>query len=143
MVSYHWTQQAPFQWTRVDMLLALLEETIRVLETLQQAIEREKDGAREEAQTEALWQRGRLLVAALLSGVYPESGEPGWLCWRLYEFVLHVVEQRQVDSLAGALQVLRTLFEAFQTIRPEAVSLERTGAIPGLDSVGIGLGKMA
>jgi hypothetical protein len=143
MVSYQWTQQAPFQWTRIDMLLALLEETIRVLETLQQTVAGQGDQAQREAQTEALWQRGRLLVGALLSGVYPESSEPGWLCWRLYEFVLHVLEQRRVDSLAGALQVLRTLFEAFQAIRPEAVSLERTGAIPGLDSVGIGLGTVA
>lgn len=141
MVSYQWAQQALFQWTRIDMLLALLEETLRVLQSLQQHTQTGKITT-VERETDRLWQRGRLLVGALLSGVNPQVGETGRLCLRLYEFVLHVLEQKRLDSLSGAIEVLRTLQEAFQAVRAEAIALERNGEIPSLDNVGLDSGVL-
>jgi hypothetical protein len=53
---------------------------------------------------------------------------------RLYEFVNHALDSGRLDKVEGALQVLRTLREALEAIRPEAAELERSGRIPPADA---------
>lgn len=138
MLTYQWTQQASFQWTRIDMLLVLLDEIIRVLgelnDSCDQAAKRQNnqhDGAGSD-DTHS-WRRAELLVGALMSGVNLEAGTVAISCLRLYEFVHHVVHNRKREKLAAAIKVVQTIREGFQAVRQHAIELEREGAIPPLE----------
>ncbi|MCS7168137.1 MAG: hypothetical protein RMI91_03595 [Gemmatales bacterium] len=131
MVTYQWAQQASVQWTRIDMLLALLEETIRVLKELLR-LEDNEQTKEVRKETQWLWHRSQLLVAALISGVNPALGEVAISCLRLYEYVHYVVQNRKVGELAGAVRILETIHSGFESIRHEAVNLERQGLLPPL-----------
>jgi len=130
MNPYHaYQQQAYSSWLRIDMLLALYDGTIAKLEAAHAALVR-KD-ARE---ARKLLDRGRLMLAGLVSAVDPSRGELATQFLRLYEFANHAIGAADPRSVAGALKVLRTLREGLEGIRPEAAELERRGQIPPADS---------
>lgn len=132
MLPYEWTQQASFRWTRIDMLLGLLDEIVRVLKELEASNGEPLKPA--SVAEEQKWRRAQLLLAALISGVNPELGEVALSCLRLYEFVHRAVVTRQREMLAGARQALETIRSAFEAVRRDAIELERQGVIPPLGS---------
>lgn len=117
-------------WTRVDMLLALFDGAIERGEQVVAALERQD---RQTAQP--LLNKLRMIVCGLASGVVADGDPVTTNILRLYEYVLHALEQGGIEDVRGALTVLRTLREGFQQVRPEAVALERGGVIPPLDAV--------
>ncbi len=74
-----------------------------------------------------------MVVCQLAAGVDPNyDGAANFL--RLYDFVIRAISKRTVEQAEAALKVLRTLREGFQAIRPEAVALEKSGAIPPVNA---------
>lgn len=78
--------------------------------------------------------RAQRIVAELLSGVDLSHGEVPRNFQRLYAFVLQAIASGEVRQIEGALEVLRTLQEGLLEIRNEATQLERSGAIPPIDT---------
>lgn len=119
--------QSSTAWPRVDMVLALYEESIRKLELAAKAME--------QGQVETsnlLIGKVQLMIQGLASGVLPDGSELTTNMLRLHEFVLHSLSSGTVTGINDALRVLRPLAEAFQGIREEAIILERLGEIPVL-----------
>lgn len=123
-------QQTSPSWTRIDMLLALYDGAIERCEQARAALE-----ARNPEAAALLLSKARLIVTGLASGVIADGDPVTADMLRLYEFVLHALSQGRSEDVQGALAVLGTLREGFQQIRPEAVALERSGAIPPVGSV--------
>jgi len=125
VLAYQWAQQLTYQWTRVDTVLALLEETVRTLRDL--AASRTEEGAEP---PERKWRRAELLLAGLISGVDVRAGEVAYQFLRLYEYVHYVVANRRRTELERAAQILDTLRSGFAAVREQAIELERQGVIP-------------
>lgn len=118
-------EQSSTAWPRVDMVLALYEESIRKLERASEAFQ---TGETEKAKD--LLGKVQLMVQGLASGVLPDGSELTTNMLRLHEFVLHCLSSGGASGVNDALRVLRPLAEAFQGIREEAIILERLGEIP-------------
>jgi len=130
MNPYAKYQQQPSPcWTRIDMLLALYDGAVERCEQTLAALERHNREA-----ASLLLGKARLIVSGLASGVVADGDPVTTDMLRLYEYVLYALGQGSIEDVNGALSVLRTLREGFQKIRPEAVALERGGAIPPIDS---------
>lgn len=112
-------------WTRIEMLLRLFDAGIERLESAQTALRRSDEDA---AARDML--RAQKIVAALMSGLNMEYGEISKPLEQLYAFVLVSIAERRPEKLQSAAQVLITLREAFDAIRPQAIALENDGAIP-------------
>lgn len=115
-------------WTRIDLLLALYDGAIAQLEQSLTLVEKgsESDARRALGQFQ-------LLLSGLVAGVNPDGGELAVNFLRLYDFARHAAEEASAEKLRGALDVLTTLREGLGEIRPEAVRLEREGAIRAVD----------
>ena len=125
-LAYQQTQAHNVGHTRIDLLLALYDGAI---ERLNRAIADLNRGDR--AAAFPLIARAQLIVGELTSGVrVGVDPELGTNMLRLYDFVTHQLRHCDADHLQDAVGVLCTLREGFQTIRPEAVALERSGQIP-------------
>lgn len=116
-------------WTRIDLLLALYDETIA---QLQKALETATEHGAEAARP--LLQRFDLLLSGLVAGANPNGGELAVDFLRLYEFIAHCSQESSIVKLRAALNVLTMLREGLLGIREEAARLEREGAIPSADS---------
>jgi flagellar biosynthetic protein FliS len=115
--------------TRIDLLLSLFDGALDRLDRAETAI-RIGDGA---AAT-ILLSRAQLIIAELAAGVRLEGNEEmGTNLLRLYEFAVHELREAKPAGLANARNVLTTVREGFEAIRPEAARLERSGAIPPVD----------
>jgi flagellar biosynthetic protein FliS len=121
------TNSAP-ACTRIDVLLALFEGAI---ERLQAAAAMMRQNNPFPAMS--LLAKAQLIVAELASGVNPDAGEVSVNLLRLYEFVSYSITTRRPGQLDAAVRVLCSLKQGFDTIRDEAVELERKGAIPAVD----------
>jgi flagellar secretion chaperone FliS len=129
--TYQQQQQQPTGWTRIDMLLALYDGAI---DRLRQASAMLKVNDREKATP--LIARSQLIVSELAAGVRVDVNEEmGTNMLRLYEFVIYQLSQGQVKNLEDAIKILRTLREGFETIRGEAVQMERTGQLAAADNL--------
>lgn len=115
--------------TRVDLILSLYEKLIALLVESRAKLERKEDGA-----VQPLLSKARLAVAGLAVGIDRQQGELGTTFSRLYEYVLYSLTSATAESIGSALATLRSLQEAFQQVREQAVELERTGVIPPLDN---------
>jgi flagellar biosynthetic protein FliS len=117
-------------WTRVDLILAvydgILDQLGRARDTLAQP---------DEEKARAILAKARIGVETLAAGVDLVQGEVPANFRRLYDFVLHCLAQPQLALIDAAQKVLRPLHEAFQTIRNQALDLERKGVIPSLEPV--------
>jgi flagellar biosynthetic protein FliS len=116
--------------TRIDTTVALYEAIIERLEKALAALRRQ-----DEATTQKQLGLCHLGIAALASAFDPRAGELAVTLHRLFDFTVRCLRNPTVNSIEAALNVFRTLHEAFQTIRPEAVQMERSGAIPPLDQL--------
>jgi len=112
-------------WTRVDMVLALLDGAIRRFE---QAAERFEHGDVTKAAAHLL--RGQRIVLELIAGIDLRYGELPKRLRDLYAYVLRLSTERQPAALADACKLLQTIREGFEGIRAEAEELERRGEIP-------------
>jgi flagellar protein FliS len=123
-------QQGTASLTRIDLILALHDGAI---ERLEQTLAALKQSAAAEVQL--LLKKAELGVLGLANGLDLNGGELQDNLLRLYEFVTHCIKEGSPEKLESALEVLQTLRSGYQEIRPEAIRLEREGAIPSLDSV--------
>jgi flagellin-specific chaperone FliS len=130
MLAYRaYRERAESAWLRIDLLLELYNATIARLQALQTALV-----GGDVAAARNLRERARLLLGGLVSTVDPGRGEMADRFLRLYEFVNHALDAGDAETVAGAVQVLTTLREALEAIRPEAAELERSGRIPPADA---------
>lgn len=125
--SRYQTQSSP-SWTRIDMLLALYDGAVQRCEEVLAALEQNDEKT---AQKKLL--KARLIVMGLVSGIVADGDPVTTNILRLFEYALHVLEKGGADNVRAALNVLCILREGFRKIRPEAVELERTGAIPPIN----------
>lgn len=123
-------QQASPRWTRIDMLLALYNCAIERGEQARDAL-----AAGQTDRAALLLAKARMIVGGLVSGVVVEEDSLTDNFLRLFEYVLHQLNEGTADTIEEALKVLRTLREGFEQARPEAVELERAGLIPPVDAV--------
>ncbi len=115
--------------TRIELLLALYDGAISRLETARDALARRDPSAAAPALL-----RAQRIVLELLAGLDLRYGEVPRNLQRLYTFVLHSIAAGSADRIAAGLGVLGTLREGLLEIRTEAVTLERSGAIPPADA---------
>jgi flagellar biosynthetic protein FliS len=123
-------QQGIASLTRIDLILALHDGAIERLEQAMAALKQNTA-----ADVQPFLKKAELGVLGLANGVDPSAGELQITLLRLYEFVIHCMKEGSPEKLESALQVLQTLRSGYQEVRPEAVRLEREGAIPPIDSV--------
>lgn len=116
--------------SRIDTLLGLYDAAIDALAKAMPIL-----GTNDATAAAPLLGRARLALSGLAGGVDPSYGELSRNMMRLYEFVIHSLAQGTTASVASALSVLETLREGLQQIRPDALALERGGAIPPVGSV--------
>jgi flagellin-specific chaperone FliS len=114
--------------TRIDLILALYRKTLENLNGARLALERQNP-----ASARPLLLQAQLIVSAMASELpaYRDEGSLNFL--RLYEFVVHQMTLETVESIDAAVRVLTPLLKGFETVRNEALALERRGAIPPLD----------
>lgn len=122
-------RQSTPSWTRIDMLLALLDGGVERCEQALAALQRQDQRAAKQ-----LLVKARLIVLGLASGVVPDGDPVTTTLLQVYEFAQHALGQGSVEDVQGALNVLRIVREGFQKIRPEAVELERKGVIPPVNT---------
>jgi flagellin-specific chaperone FliS len=122
-------QQTVPSWTRIDMLLALFDGGVDRCEQALAALERQDHHA-----AKKLLVKARLIVMGLASGVIADGDPVTTTILQLYEYALHSLGQGGIEDVRGTLNVLRILRDGFQKIRPEAVALERSGAIPPINT---------
>jgi flagellar biosynthetic protein FliS len=113
--------------TRIDTILSLYEAILERLERARAALRRH-DSATAQKELDAC----AFGISGLSAAFNPHSGELALSLMRLYDFAVRCLGQADEAGVEAALNTLRTLYEAFAAIRPEAVHLERSGQIPPL-----------
>jgi flagellin-specific chaperone FliS len=111
---------------RIDTILSLYEAIFERLERAQTALRHDTAAARKDLDACTFG------ISGLSAAFNPESGELALTLMRLYDFAVRSLGQADEAGVEAALNVLRTLYEGFAAIRPEAVRLERSGEIPPL-----------
>jgi flagellar secretion chaperone FliS len=116
--------------TRIDLLLALYDGAIERIAVAMNCL---RDG-----QPSAAFEhiaRAQLIVSGITTGIRTDiAPQLGVSILRLLEFVVYQLAQNNLDGLSAALNVMNNLREGFNTIRPEAIQLERSGQIPPVDA---------
>ncbi len=115
--------------TRVDTILALYEGAIRCVESARDALQQNNA-----FKAYPLLMDGQLYVSGLAAGLDLDRLDATADLLRLFEFVAHSIQLGTPDKLEAAAKVLKNLRDGYQQIRPEAIQLERSGAIPPIDS---------
>jgi flagellin-specific chaperone FliS len=123
-------QQHSVDMSRIDQVLGLYDGAIERLEKAARAMGRFDEQA---AQQELV--HAKLFVGGIASGLDMGKGELPLNLMRLCEFAANCIAAGTLEKIEAALTVLRNLREGFQEIRPEAARLERSGAIPRVDSM--------
>ena len=111
--------------TRIDTVLGLYDEALNRLEQAEQALH-----ADDAARAQVLLVHVQLAVSSLAAGMVGDASDLCVNFLRLYEFVLHHVGEKTVDSVRIAREILLTLREAFQLVRSQALQLEQEGKLP-------------
>jgi flagellar protein FliS len=114
---------------RIDLLILLYNKAVERLEQAIAFLKQDDKAGATQAVTNA-----RVLVGALASGVDLRHGELPRNLLRLYEYVTYQIGLGDLENLESAVQILYTLKEALEQIRPEAAALERSGQIPSAGS---------
>lgn len=122
-------QQTTPSWTRIDMLLALFDGGVERCEQALTALERQ-----DQATAQKLLLKARLIVMGLMSGIVADDDPVTTTMLQLYEYCLHSLAQGGLEDVRGARNVLNILREGFLKVRPEANALERSGAIPPINT---------
>lgn len=112
-------------WTRIDMLLALYDGALERLGRAETAL---KANDRYTAVTALT--RTQLILSELAAGVRMENNETvGPNILRLYEFASNELRTPRIEGIANARKVLNTLREGFESVRVDAVEMERSGQL--------------
>jgi flagellin-specific chaperone FliS len=120
-------QQTQVGGTRIDLILELYDRALANLDRAVAALAQGWPG-----QAQALRGEVQLIVSGLAAGIDP-TDELSRNLLRLYEFVAHQMTLSTPDALPAARGVLQSLRDGFDAARPQALELERQGAIPPLD----------
>lgn len=111
-------------WTRVDMVLALLDGALERLELAATAL-RGGDGMT----GTRLLTRAHLLVCELAGGVDPNYVHAAAFL-RMYGLASRAIAENTPEGADTAARVLRAVRESVSGLRQEATQLEREGALP-------------
>lgn len=114
---------------RIEVILALYDGLIERIETARSLLAASPHESRQ------LRARCKVVLSGLAADVGADGGPNGQNFVRLFEFVLHRLDQGTPASLGDALDILRILRDGFQTVRPQALELERLGHIPPTDQI--------
>jgi flagellar protein FliS len=107
-------------WTRIDMLLALYQRLLSVLD----------DGI-DSGELDRM--KAQRMVLALISGLDDTVGEPVTSIQRLLSFVLKQVQSNTPQEWPQARRILATLHAGYEQIAPECRMLERNGQVPPVE----------
>jgi flagellar biosynthetic protein FliS len=113
--------------TRIDTILSLYEAIFERLEKARAALRRSDTAAARKDLDACMFG-----ISGLSAAFNPHSGELALTLMRLYDFAVRSLGQADEAGVEAALNTMRTLYEGFAAIRPEAVGLERSGEIPPL-----------
>jgi flagellin-specific chaperone FliS len=128
MLPYRaYQQQRDGTTTRIDLLLGLFEKALARLDRAEAALGRSDLFAARTALAEC-----QIMVSALAAGSLGRSDEMSLNFVRLYEFVTHRLQEARVENIHDARRILASMRDTFEAIRPEALRLEREGALPPL-----------
>lgn len=116
-------------WTRIDMLLAIYDNTISALDDGLDVLNRNELSAYPARQL-----RASELCLLLLSGVDTNASESAMRIRDLCLYCLDQISQPDPDGWLNARNILTTLREGFQAIREQGVRMEAEGAIAPLAS---------
>ena len=116
--------------TRIELILSLYDQAIARLEQAETLVAKDPDSL----PAKTLASQVQSIVSGMSAGIVGKDSLSIDML-RLYEFVAHRVSQPSVRNFRDAAKVLRTLREAFESVRGEATLLERAGEIPPLDVV--------
>jgi len=119
--------QATADWSRIDMLIALFDKAIDVLDKIYLARD---DNDEIQYQTQAMF--FMQVMMHFRTGLNPEYGELPSQMLRLYEYIEHSVVSRDAEKLNSARSILAELRESYNSIRDKAAELEEQGEIPPL-----------
>jgi hypothetical protein len=108
---------------RIDMILNVYDG---IIDRLEQARQASAD------QAKPFLADARIAVSGMLIAAAQSTDDVSVNFQRLYDFVLHCLDAGTA-RIGDALNVLCTLRESFQTIRKQALDMERSGVIPPLD----------
>jgi flagellin-specific chaperone FliS len=109
---------------RIDLILTLYR---KALDQIEQAIPLLQQQDSQAAQPFLI--KARLIVAGMGAGIADNTEESAGNFQRLYEFVSFKLAQATIDDVFAARKVMRTLLEAFEAVRDQALTLESEGAI--------------
>jgi len=119
--------QVTSDWSRIDMLIALFDKAIEVLDKLLLARD-DNDEIQYQQQTLFFMQ----VMLHFRTGLNPEYGELPLQMLRLYEYIEHSVATRDTEQLQSARTILSDLRDSYNSIRDKATELEKHGEIPSL-----------
>jgi len=116
-------------WTRIEMLLAIYDETIAAFE---EGLETLSQGRMADYPARQL--RASQLCLLLISGVDSNASEVANHVHNLCVYCLTQVSQPVAANWSHARDILATLRSGFQEIREQGILMEVEGAIPRLSS---------
>ena len=121
-------QSTATSMTRIDMLIALYETTLR---TMARGIASLDIADRARFELERL--KCCHCIQALLDGINPELGEVAQNTQKLCVYCAKLILTDDRDQWAAAQRVLLPLHQSFERIRDSAAAMELRGEIPPLD----------
>lgn len=119
--------QPAVQWTRIEMLLAAYDGTIKRLETAQTLLEQG-----ETMRAQPLLLTAQRLILALYEGIDLRYGEIPANMQKLYLFVLGCIGVGEKLDLPPAIKVLKTIQVGLLAIKDTAHDMERRGELPSV-----------
>lgn len=115
---------------RIELTLGLYRKAIESLEKARVALAQQNADA---ARPSLL--KTQLIVTSLSADLPAYQDETATNFLRLYEFIAHQMTLETIEAVDASLKVLRPLLEGFESVREQALSMERQGQIPALDQV--------
>ncbi len=114
--------------TRIDTILGLYDEALARIGQAADFLARGDEPA-----ARAVLNKAQFAISGLVCGVQGHADSVSLNMLRLYEFVTYQLTRATPEAVAAAKRVLENLRGGFETIRAEAVRLERAGLVPPLD----------
>jgi flagellar protein FliS len=114
--------------TRIDTILGLYDQALNKIAAAADAL-----GRNDLATAQSHMNKGSIAISGLVCAVQGRTDELSCNFLRLYAFVTRRMTELTPESASAAKQILETLREGFEAIRPEALRLERAGVIAPLD----------
>lgn len=117
-------------WSRVDMLLALYDATIK---SLKSAVQNLEAGQADAAQRDIFFTQR--CVTELMAGLDMRQGELPVRMLQLFSFIMERLIAAHPADLQASVNILTTLRDAFAEVREDALAMEAEGRIPPVDGL--------